>query len=65
MRGVVGMKKEFKTPAIETRAMTVGRVMDDDLAVFANSPGQSLKRDGVDMTDTVSQGYNAWRGFGK
>lgn len=57
------MKKEFSTPSIETRGLLTEGVMAIDLAIFAISSGQSVKRTGVEMTDTVTEGYNAWKGF--
>lgn len=57
------MKKEFSTPSIESRDLLTESVMAVDLSIFSNSPGKSMKRPGVDMTDTVAEGYNAWKGF--
>ncbi len=57
------MKKEFSAPSIETRGLLTEGIMAGDLAIFSNSPGQDMKREGVVMTDTVTEGYNAWKGF--
>ena len=57
------MKEKFTSPVIEVRGLAAEKVMADDLAIFANSPGQGMSRAGMTMTDTVQKEYNAWKGL--
>ena len=59
------MKKNFTTPVIESRALTaLNSIMDDDLAIFATSPGKQESRKGLSLSDgETKSGYNAWKGF--
>ncbi len=60
------MKKEFSVPSIETRGLMTEGVMAGDLAIFSNSPGRSMVRNGVAIKDNKTpevEKYEAWKGL--
>ena len=58
------MKKEFKAPIVETKELFVRNgIMAEDLAIFSGS-GESRAREAFDIENSISTGFNAWKGFG-